>query len=152
MIDQMLKILKSKYIFLVILFALGVFLLTCDFDSKETSVDSIHISMADEYKRELERVSASMCSSIEGVESARVSITLDGSVSCVYAKNTEGSYGGTYFQSGGDALFLKYTYPQIIGCAVVVKGRKSTDYKLEITNMMSAYLGISANKIYVGFE
>ncbi|MBQ2863545.1 MAG: hypothetical protein IJE84_05145 [Clostridia bacterium] len=107
--------------------------------------------MALNYKAELERTASSMCASLPGIESARVNITFDSTMGMVYAKNSEGSYGGTYFSSGGDPLFLKYEFPQILGCAVICTGSGTGDTSLEITRMLSAYLGISTNKIYVGF-
>ncbi|MEE1356292.1 MAG: hypothetical protein UHG68_01865 [Clostridia bacterium] len=144
---------KKNLLIVIAAVALGVLLLF--FGSSDTEVSSGEdntITLASEYRAELERTAASMCASIKGVESAQVNITLEGGMAYVYAKNSEGSYGGTYFSSGGDPLLLQYDYPQIIGCAVVCSGAVSTQTKLEITQMMSAYLGISTSKIYVGYK
>ena len=109
------------------------------------------LDIALQYKSELERTASSMCAQLPGVDGAQVNLTFDGGVSYVYAKNSEGSFGGTYFSSGGDPLFLKYEYPKIVGCAVVCNTKISSQTKLELTNMMSSYLGISTSKIYVGY-
>ena len=137
-------------IFLVIIF--GIVMLVVSGDGESDKKDESGLDLASEYRSEIERIASSMCSSIKGVESARVNITLEGGMSYVYAKNSEGSYGGTYFSSGGDPLFLKYDYPKIVGCAVVYSGVETSDVKLELINMMSAYLGISSTKIYVGTQ
>ena len=113
--------------------------------------ESYDLVLANTYKAELERISASMCTQIHGVETARVNITFDGGMTSVYAKNSEGSMGGTYFSSGGDPLFLKYEYPKVVGCVVVCTGSIGADTELELTKMMSAYLGISSSKIFVGY-
>ncbi len=120
-------------------------------DKTTADTDDEGISVANSYRSELERICAFMCSSMEGVESANVNITLDGGMRCVYAKNSEGSYGGTYFSSGGEPLFLKYDYPEIKGCAVMCSGVLTEQRRLELTEMLCAYLGISSNKIYIGY-
>lgn len=142
---------KVGYVILGLIVLVGVLFVLIGKDEK--SIDSINnegVILALEYKTELERTTAYMCSSIVGVETATVNITLDGSMSCIYAKNSEGSYGGTYFSSGGEPLFLKYDYPEIVGCAVICSGNVTDKTQLELTKMLSAYLGISSNKIYVG--
>ena len=150
---QGLGLFSSKSIFILAAAVMaGFVLLFVGGGEKAETTDDAGMSLAAEYKSELERTASSMCASINGVESARVNITLEGGMSYVYAKNSEGSYGGTYFSSGGDPLFLKYDYPKIVGCAVVYSGAVTSDVKLELTKMMSAYLGISSSKIYVGTE
>ena len=132
---------------------LGILMLTYgnSDDDQYRNNDETGIILADEYRSELERICAFMCSSMEGVETAHVNITLDGGMRCIYAKNSEGSYGGTYFSSGGEPLFLKYNYPEIMGCAVMCSGTITDQRKLELTEMLCAYLGISSNKIYIAY-
>ena len=120
-------------------------------ESTVTKTDSSGIVTAEEYRAELERICAFMCSSLEGIETANVNITLDGGMRCVYAKNSEGSFGGTYFSSGGEPLFLKYDYPEIKGCAVMCSGSVNSQTRLELTDMLCAYLGIKSNMIYIGY-
>lgn len=142
---------KHIYIICIILFVAGIILVIVDKDDKSQDKAEVDgISTASVYKAELERTCASMCASLVDIDTAVVNIMLDGTMKSVYAKNSEGSYGGTYFSSGGDPLLLKYDYPDIVGCAVICKGNMSDKVKLELTNMLSAYLGISTNKIYIG--
>lgn len=150
---QRFGIINSKsIIFIGVAVLVGFLFLFLGDNEKQDNTSDPGMALAAEYKSEIERTASSMCSSINGVDSARVNITLEGGMSYVYAKNSEGSYGGTYFSSGGDPLFLKYDYPKIVGCAVVYSGSLTSDVKLELTKMMSAYLGISSSKIYVGTE
>ena len=136
---------------LIIAMLAGIVILIIGSDkTEEKNSDDRGITLSQSYQSELERTAASMCAQIKGVDTVQVNITLDGGMSYVYAKNTEGSYGGTYFSTGGDPLFLKYEYPKIIGCAVVCTGSIDSETKLELTRMMSAYLGISSAKIYIG--
>lgn len=135
---------------LLILVGIGLILLG-DKDDQRSDEVLEGVDMALSYKSELERTASSMCASLPEIEGARVNITFDSTVGMVYAKNSEGSYGGTYFSSGGDPLFLKYEFPQIVGCAVICTGTGTSYTSLEITRMLSAYLGIPTNRIYVGF-
>ncbi len=109
------------------------------------------IISAEEYRAELERKCSYMCASLDGIEAADVNITFDGGMKCVYAKNSEGSFGGTYFSSGGEPVLLKYDYPEIKGCAVMCSGLVNDQTKLELTSMLCAYLGIKSNMIYIGY-
>jgi len=142
---------RKNITILLFAFLLGVSLLVFSSnDNEDEQMDDRGITLSQNYKSELERTAASMCAQIKGVDTVQVNITLDGGMSYVYAKNTEGSFGGTYFSSNGDPLFLRYEYPEIIGCAVVCTGAVNSDVKLELTKMLSAYLGVSSAKIYVG--
>ena len=143
---------KGVLIVVVVCLIFGILLLTAGKDENvSTDPERIGIALAHDYKSELERICGFMCSSLDGVETANVNITLDGSMRYVYARNSEGSYGGTYFSSGGEPLLLNYDYPDIIGCAVMCSGAITDQKKLEITNMLCAYLGIPSNKLYVGY-
>ena len=143
---------KSLVILLVIIILGVVLLLAGNQEKPDTQENNDGIALASAYKDELERTASSMCASLKGIDTAQVNITLEGGMTYVYAKNSEGSYGGTYFSSGGDPLFLKYDYPKIVGCAVVCSGVINSESKLELTRMMSAYLGIPTSKIYVGYK
>ena len=155
-VDRLTSILsdkKGRYLILGLIILIGiVFVLIGKEDKTTESQNKDGVVLALEYKAELERTAAYMCSTISGVEAASVNITLDGSMSCIYAKNSEGSYGGTYFSSGGEPLLLKYDYPEIVGCAVICNRNITDKARLELTSMLSAYLGISSNKIYVGYK
>ncbi len=143
---------KSFYIIFIVVITGMILIYIGSNGETKVETNSIDMTATDNYRMELERVSASMCAKIQGVDTAEVCITFDGGMSCVYAKNSEGSMGGTYFTSGGDPLFLKFEYPQIVGCVVICSGTVGSQTKLEITEMMSAYLGIPANKIFVGYK
>ena len=143
---------RNKIFVLFIVLLLGVILLIAGKnEGNDANVADGGVTLATQYKAELERTAASMCTSFVGIDGAQVNITFDGTMSCVYAKNSEGSYGGTYFSSGGEPLFLKYDYPDIVGCVVICTGTERSDVKLELTQMLSSYLGISTNKIYIGY-
>ncbi len=145
---------KKTSVIIAVLILLGFLLIYIGGESKKISdkESSDDLSLANNYRAELERISASMCTQIKGVESAKVNITFDGGMTSVYAKNSEGSMGGTYFSSGGSPLFLKYEYPKVVGCVVVCTGDVGDTTRLELTEMMSAYLGISSAKIFIGYK
>lgn len=150
---EFLKGKKHLFFVCIVLLIFGVVLVIFDKEAGRSElVEGDGISTASVYKAELERTCASMCASFVDVDTAVVNIMLDGTMKSVYAKNSEGSYGGTYFSSGGDPLLLKYDFPDIVGCAVICRGNSSDTVRLEMTNMLSAYLGLATNKIYIGFS
>ena len=44
-----------------------------------------------------------------------------------------------------------YDYPEIKGCAVMCSGNVNSQTRLELTDMLCAYLGIKSNMIYIGY-
>lgn len=140
---------RGKLLLAVLLAAGGVLLLL--FGGKLSGVgqsrgqtEPTSPETAEEYRRELELTAASLCASVDGVETARVSVTLDGGIRLLYAQN-----GTAYVLSGGEALFLGYEFPSVTGCAVVYTGRTGDGTDLALTRLLSSYLALPASKISV---
>lgn len=108
------------------------------------------------YSQILEEKLTSLIKAASGVGDARVVVTLDSSTQSVFATNEktdEKSRAVEYViingQEGDEAVPVKEIYPKVRGVAVVCTGGANAEVKKRVTELISAALGISANKIAV---
>ena len=108
------------------------------------------------YSKILEEKLTSLLESAEGVGKAQVVVTLDSSTQSVFATNEKTSDGSSAIEyviiNGKDSdepVPVKEIYPRVRGVAVVCSGGGSAEIKKRITELISAALGIPANKIAV---
>ncbi len=108
------------------------------------------------YTDTLEKKIETLCTTIHGITEAEVLLTLDCGTEYVYAKDTaqsDGSYTADYvlLGSGGEAgsVLLLEIYPKIRGIAVVCTGGDEITVRREVTELLSAALGVSSNRIKV---
>ncbi len=95
-----------------------------------------------------ERIRA-LCMSIEGIDEAVVFLTLDCSSEYIYQGDGASDF---LILSGGDgeeAVKLCEIYPRVRGIAVVCTGGELPRIKETVTELLSAALGLSSNKIKV---
>lgn len=103
-----------------------------------------------------ERITA-LCTSISGVQEATVLLTLESGSEYVYAQNTTtagsdtGAWDYVIIQQGEgeEAVMVTEIYPRVRGVAVVCTGGDSAAVRQTITELLSASLGISSNRIRV---
>lgn len=92
--------------------------------------------------------------SVNGIKDVRVFVTVDGGTEFEYAQkgNTEG-FASDYLiidtKDGEEAAVVRQIYPQIRGIGVSCTNGDNSTVKKNITSLLSAALGISANKIEV---
>ncbi len=142
------------------LIALGVagviLLLIPHFLQKEDKTENEKSTNVTYYSEMLENKLTELLSGAEGVGSVQVVVTLDKTGEYVYAKDESSGNG----QSSADyviinakgveeAILVSEIYPKVRGVAVVCSGGKSSEVKKRVTELISAALGISANKIAV---
>ncbi len=106
------------------------------------------------YTSELEGRIEKLCLAVDGISHAEVLLTLDCSSEYVYAKDENASTSASEYViiSGGDgeeAVPVSEIYPRIRGVAVVCTGGDSAAVQKKLTELLSAALGISANKIKI---
>lgn len=113
------------------------------------------------YERELEQRLESIISQMDGVGRVKVMVKSASSEKSDYARNSDSSYGSdgdekqdseyvivkSQSQEGG--ILIKKDYPEIQGVFVVCDGGESSSVKNEVTNAVSALLGIGKNSISV---
>ena len=123
---------------------------------KEKKAEQADDSEVSYYTEMLENKLRELICAAEGVGSARVVLTLDGTGEYVYAKNektSDSSYAADYVivtaENGGSTVLLTEIYPKIRGVAIVCDGGGSDEVKKRVTELVSCALGISANKIAV---
>lgn len=93
---------------------------------------------------------------VEGIEEAAVLLTLDGGSEFVYAQNTSVSGDGrtgdylVIQEDGGEkTVLVSEIYPQIRGVAIVCTDGDNVQIQKKVTELLSASLGISSNRITV---
>ena len=108
----------------------------------------------------VERQLEAMLKTVEGVGKVKVCVTVDRMERTVYAVNTEQTEGEgrneksekyVFTESGSNTqgLVLYTAAPEIRGVAVSCEGGGSGVIRQEVTRLVCAALGITANKIWV---
>ena len=123
---------NKKNIFLVVLLAVGIFLLAFSSSPDEYDRNSQEESL-EAYKARLEEELCELCSSVSGVGKCRVTVTFENGESRVYK---------------GSSL-IETKPPKVLGVTVVCKGADSDKVREEIVGMMSALFDIGTNRISV---
>jgi len=121
-----------------------------------------HTASATEYSVQyyteiLEQRIADLCTSVNGIQEATVLLTLDSGSEYVYAQNTTAAPNNTgawdyviiHQDEGEEAVMVTEIYPKVRGVAVVCTGGDSAAVRQTITELLSASLGISSNRIRV---
>ena len=165
-----LKTFIRKNNIILLIAALAVILLFCSpslFGNKKEVTETDTDTYSGEYAKALETRLEGIVTGINGVESCRVMVTLDGGIEYVYASDNqhstssgkkESSEGKTSLtvlsdkQSGEKAVVVKEIYPEIKGVAIVCKGVDSPSVILEVTKAASTVLGINSDKVCVIIE
>lgn len=142
-----LKTMKGRWALFIILILGIAFLVLGRSDSNETVVtESDYFASAEQYRIALEDKIRELCSSIDGVGSVYVTVTLEGGEECVYAKN-DGS--GSFVISSGEGLLLYKRMPTVRGVAIVCDGGERDDVRLAVADAVSTVCGVGANKISI---
>lgn len=141
------ELLKKPLI--LILIAAGVLLLL--FGGTGSSTPAEKTTLAEEteaYRKALEGELTALCEKVSGAGKVTLLLTLDGSEEAVYAKD-ERNGATDYVVSSGEGLLLYRRHPAVLGVAVVCTGGDRADVRAELTSLLSAALGIGANRIYI---
>lgn len=117
----------------------------------ETSTDTAR-ELA-EYRASLETAIAALCTSVEGVGSVTVALTLSGGFCEVYATEATQDGGSKYVivgsGSGAHALLLSRDAPAIEGIGIVCRGGGDATVRRELTALLSAAYHVPSNRIYI---
>ena len=133
---------KNKIIIssLVIIGVLMILFGSFDF-SKETD-DSPTL-----YTQTLENKIEEFLKHVDGINEVKVILTLDTSNENVYAQNSSGL--DYILTNDGKPISITEIYPTVRGVAIACTGGDRDDVKIKVTELISAYLGISSNRIKI---
>ncbi|MBE6662930.1 MAG: hypothetical protein E7602_00330 [Ruminococcaceae bacterium] len=139
---------KSKIIIITIL-ALGLILiLFSSFKGKnEVALKKEEFSCED-YTKMLEEKLENFILNIEGIKNVNVIITLDTSGGEIYTKNSS-SLNFSSITNNTSPVYVGEIYPSVRGVAIACTNGSSDETKNKITKLVSAYLGISSNRIEI---
>lgn len=126
---------------------------------KSHQAEETPIITCSQYEKDVEERLAGILSEIEGAGRVSVMVTLESTVESVYAKeekqsggenkNYEDEYVIIKTDDGESGMLLKTAQPQIRGVAVVCSGGSSAVVRQNITNTVTAVLGISAARVNI---
>lgn len=142
---------KNKSIIAIVaIAALGVILISISsLFTHDTSTITESLSY-EEYTTELERKIENFLLSISGIKKAQVVVTLDTSSEHVYAQNQSTYDFLTINSSSGETpVHITDIYPTVRGIAISCTNGDNSEVKMRITRLISAYLGISSNRIEI---
>ena len=140
----MLKKYKGKIIIssLVILGIALILLSSFDFDKSKNDASQPTL-----YTEALERKIEEFLKSVDGIYKANVILTLDTSNENVYAQSSSGL--DYILTNDGKPVSVTEIYPTVRGVAIACTGGDRDDIKKKVTEIISAYLGISSNRIKI---
>ena len=139
----MLKKYKNKIIvFSLIIIGIAFILLgSLKFDKK--TENNFHA----EYTKELENKIEDFLKNVDGIKKVKVIITLDSSEESVYAQGSNGM--NIAVSNDGSPISVTEIYPTVRGVAIACTNGDSDFIKMKVTELVSAYLGISSNRIKI---
>lgn len=129
-------------------------------DKKSDTVSTTEVTAQSDYESEIEQKLTEIISSIENAGEVRVMVTLESTSETVYAQNEKSntaqnnsSYQNDYIiiddADGENGLKVKVNEPQVKGVAVVCQGGNNPVVKQQITEAVTAVLGIGANRVSI---
>lgn len=131
------KIIVSALVILGVLFiTIGSF----DFPNKKDASPTL-------YTQALEEKIENFLKNVDGISEAKVILTLDTSNENVYAQNSSGL--DYILTTDGKPISITEIYPTVRGVAIACTGGDRDDIKIKVTELISAYLGITSNRIKI---
>ena len=142
--NSVFKLSKQKLIVfsLIIIGILLISIGSLDFNKK-----SEEATLSTLYSDELEKKIEDFLKNTAGIYEAEVIVSLDTKAEKVYAQN--GSGLDYILSSDGNPISITEIYPTVRGIAVACTNGDSDEVKIKVTELISAYLGISSNRIKI---
>lgn len=106
----------------------------------------------EQYRQALEDRIAELCRSVQGVDSVKIAVTLEGGFERIYATEwIDGNQRYVIVGSGShaSALLQSQREPSIAGIGVVCKGGGNSDVRRELLSLLSATFDLPVNRIYI---
>lgn len=158
------QIMNTRVLVIIFIVGIGLMLLPQEKD-KEKQVSSTKTDCGTVYKTELEKQLKTILSSVKGVGSTEVMITLENDGQTFFASDSRSEYQKrddteqnteekTYLlkndAGGGESpVVVQQGKPNISGVLVIAEGAKQADIKNDIIRAVRAVLGVKAHRIEV---
>lgn len=114
------------------------------------SEEADYMTAAEEYRQRLEGDLSALCSRISGAgEIVAVMVTLDCGDRYVWAENLGSGGSSDVVISNKEGLLVERQMPQVRGVSVVCVGGGDVGVKKELTDAISAALGIPSSRIHI---
>lgn len=136
--------LKGRW-WLIALALAGVILLIIGSDSAAPRQEREGLAVAEEYRTALEQRVTALCAHVDGVSEVQVLLTVASGEVVIYAEGADGEIVTT----GGNGMITAYAVPEVTGVAVVCRGGERDNVRRELTELISAALGISSARIHI---
>lgn len=140
----MLKKYKNKIIISTLVIFGVMLIILSSFDFNQTKNNSNQPTL---YTEALESKIEEFLKSVAGISRAKVILTLDTSNENVYAQNSSGL--DYILTNDGKPISVTEIYPTVRGVAIACTGGDRDEIKKKVTELISAYLGISSNRIKI---
>lgn len=142
---------RHKYKIIIIgLIILGIALIFFSTFFKKEAKSSTDNFSCELYTNQIEEKLEKFLLNVEGIKNVNVIVTLDSSTEKQYAQN-ESTFDYITITSSGksEPLYIGEIYPYVRGVAISCTNGGNDYVKEKITRLVSAYLGISTNKIEI---
>ena len=141
---------KKGIILIIAIALLGLILIIASNFTDSESTESIHKIDQESYTTKLENKIKDFLLRIDGINKAEVIVTLDTSNEQIYAQNQSTlDYLIINSNNGESPVYVTEIYPTVRGIAIACTNGESDEIKMKITKLISAYLGISSNRIEI---
>lgn len=145
----MIKKHKNK-ILIVCLALIGILMIVFGTISTKSSSKNSESFVYEEYTEDLEEKIENFLLSVGGIEKVEVIVTLDTSSEQVYAQNQTTYDFLTVDEGNGESpVNITEIYPTVRGVAIACTNGENDEVKMKLTKLVSAYLGISTNRIEI---
>lgn len=146
---------RRKLILLVAAMVVGIFLILGGFEMFESKNEPASNEQNEiHYTEMMEQKIEEFLSTVTGIDTVKVFVTIDGTNEYEYAqKSSNSGYTLDYLiidgAGGNEAAIVREVYPKIRGVAVSCTGGNDATTQKQIISLLSAGLGIPTNKIRV---
>ncbi len=141
---------KKSLVIVIITAILGVLLIVVGGISTKKEESSYEKIDYKSYTNELEKKLESFLMSIDGINKVEVIVTLENSSEQVYAQNqTTYDFLTITSDNGESPVYITEIYPIVRGVAISCTNGGDDEVKMKINRLISAYLGISSNRIEI---
>ena len=108
-----------------------------------------HMEELKDLRTELTEEIEALCCRVKGVGKVTVLVSLEGGYEYVYARDADGDCVSIGSGSSKQAVVENVLPPRLMGVGIVCEGGDNAALKAELIALLSAALGIGANKIYI---
>lgn len=142
---------RKKYWILGVLFLFGLALLFCgNFATSGTAEhEPQELPQTEAYRERLAAEIGALCRQVKGVGKVTVLVSLSGGYEYIYARDEDGDCISVGSGSQKEAVVENVLPPRIAGVGIVCDGGNNAAVREQLTALLSAALGIGANKIYI---